>query len=235
MAKVLQQGVLDNRNMISALTDNIISRSHGLLVAKPEVTDSEGKGFLMMNDGSVEIEVAEFLYGLVRLLKPSYVLDTGTHYGVSAAYMGQAMVDNGLEGQLTSLEHNVFYHQQAQDLWNNLGLFSQITGLLGQSLEHEPKQPYDLMLLDTEPDLRFKELVKFYPYLKEGGFVFIHDLHRHMSQVEAPPQPFGWPFGALPKEVRDWVKQDKLRPMHFPTGRGFMGFYKPHPEDYKWK
>ena len=66
-----------------------------------------------------------------------------------------------------------------------------------------------------------------------GGFVFIHDLHRHMSQ-EPHEKFFGWPFGELPKQVKDWVKDGELRPFHFPTPRGLTGFYKASEGDYNW-
>lgn len=216
------------------VTEYLLNHSGGMLKIEPEINDSTGKGYSMFNSGSVEVEVGEFLYGLVRVLKPTHILDTGTHYGVSAAYMGQALVDNGLGGDVTSLEHDPFYHKQAQDLWNNLGLFNTITGLLQSSADHAPKWTYDLMLLDTEPNLRFNELVRFFPYLREGGFVFLHDLHRHMGQETIPDHEYAWPWGILPEQIKTWVKEGKLRPMHFSTSRGFTGFYKADPRDYQW-
>jgi predicted O-methyltransferase YrrM len=216
------------------ITEYLLSRSGGLLKIEPEINDSTGKGYSMFNSGSVEVEVGEFLYGLVRVHKPQYILDTGTHYGVSAAYMAQALVDNNLGGQVISLEHDPFYHRQATDLWNNLGLFNMITGLLQDSKDHEPKFTYDLLLLDTEPQLRFNELVKFYPHLREGGFLFLHDLHRHMGQEEIPGHEFAWPWGILPEKIKELVRTRQLSPMHFSTSRGFTGFYKSDPRDFKW-
>ena len=96
---------------------------------------------------------------------------------------------------------------------------------------------YDMILLDTEPQTRFAELVKFYPYLNEGGFIFIHDLHRGMCQGNINPDwpnlP-SWPFGDLPVTIKSWVKEGKLRSFHFSTPRGLTGFYKPHKDDYDW-
>ncbi len=226
------EGILGN--MMNALTQDLIKRSGGLLTVQPEINDWTGKNYQMMNTGSIEIEVGEFLYGLVRVLKPQYILDTGTHFGVSAAYMAQGLFDNDLEGHVFSLEHDIYFHQKSQDLWNNLGLFSFITGIHGKSLDYVPSREYDLILLDTEPDLRFNELVMFYPYLKPGGFVFIHDLHSHMSQVQVEGQEFGAPFGKLPQPIKTWLQDDQLRPFHFPTSRGFTGFYKPKENDYRW-
>jgi hypothetical protein len=88
--------------------------------------------------------------------------------------------------------------------------------------------------LDTEPQTRFGELVRFYDYLYDGGFFFIHDLNRHMGQVENEEHGFAWPRGQIPEAIKDWVKHDHLRPIYFDTPRGFMGFYKPSEADYKW-
>ena len=46
------------------------------------------------NSGGVENEVGEFLYSLIRMIKPDNVLETGTHLGVGASYMGFALKDN---------------------------------------------------------------------------------------------------------------------------------------------
>jgi predicted O-methyltransferase YrrM len=46
------------------------------------------------NDAGIEVETGEFLYAMTRLLKPDRVLETGTHWGIGAAYMGTALKDN---------------------------------------------------------------------------------------------------------------------------------------------
>lgn len=213
------------------ITQELVQKSNGLLVLKDEINDWTGKKFQMFNTGSVEVETAEFLYAMVRLTKPTKILDTGTHYGVSAAYMAKACQDNGF-GSVLSCEIDERYIKEAKQLWIACGLNTLITQFHGKSFDVE-KQQFDFMLLDTEPQIRFQELVKFFPMLAYGGFVFIHDLHRHMSQ-EQSENGFGWPFGELPTQIKNWVKDGELRPMHFPTPRGFMGFYKPREDDFKW-
>ena len=71
-----------------------------------------------------------------------------------------------------------------------------------------------------------------FPYLEEGGFLFIHDLGRKMQQVDIPGQGFAWPFGKLPAEMEHCMIHDYVRPIHFNTPRGLTGFYKVHKEDY---
>lgn len=214
------------------ITNDLVQRSNGLLNIKPEINDWTGKNFQMFNTGSVEVEVAEFLYAIVRLLKPQNILDTGTHFGVSALYMGQACQDNEF-GEVLTMEVNSHYAQEAKKLWEACGV-KKIRQYNGESLKWKGEEKFDFMLLDTEPQIRFAELIKFYPHLNPGSFVFIHDLHRHMSQEPNEEHGFGHPFGKLPKEIVDWVKDHELWPFHFPTPRGLTGFYRPQENDFKW-
>ena len=187
------------------------------------------------NDGGIECETGEFLYGLIRLIKPENVLETGTHKGIGACYMAKALEDNN-KGQLTTIEFLQELYAESIQRFETVGLSSRIKAVYGDVREYDPGDTkYDLILLDTEPDQRFNEVLKFYPYLNPGGFMFIHDLHRHMSQTEWPEEahPFGWPFGKIPEAMNQLMITRKLNKMHFPTPRGFTGFYKTHEGDYQ--
>lgn len=191
-------------------------------------------GYTSFNDAGIETETGEFLYALIRLLKPNAVLETGTHIGVGAAYMGQALKDNN-HGLLDTIEFLPEIFARAKKRIEDLKLTDRVYLHFGDVANWETDKRYELILLDTEPQTRFAELIKFYPYLEEGGFVFIHDLHRHMHQIPNEDHGFAWPFGPIPAELTSLVHEDKLRPMHFPTPRGLTGFYKPSEGDYKWK
>jgi len=214
------------------ITEYLAEKDKSFVVI-PEIS-APLNGFTMVNSGGVECQVGEFLYGLIRVLRPDNVLETGTHYAVGASYMGQALKDNG-SGLLTTLEFIPEIHQQASLRIDAMGLGQQVECKLIDAANFQPDRNYQLILLDTEPQTRFAELMKFFPYLNKGGYIFIHDLHRHMAQVEQPNVPeFGWPFGVLPKQIKDWVNDGELRPFHLPTPRGLVGFYKPMNEDYPW-
>lgn len=185
------------------------------------------------NDGGIECETGEFFYGLIRLVKPDNVLETGSHKGIGGSYMAKALQDNG-KGQLTTLEFLPELYAEATKRYQTLG-FDNITAIMGDARDFKPDIEFDIILLDTEPDLRFDELVRYYNNLKQGGFVFIHDLHRHMSQQKVnDDHPAGWPFGPIPRWIKELVQVGELRPMHITTPRGFTGFYKTHGDDYKW-
>lgn len=200
----------------------------------------ENGGFSSFNDAGIECETGEFLYSLVRLLKPENILETGTHWGVGATYMGKALQANQ-KGELTTIEFLPPIHLKAISRLRDQGLFSIpnarniVRPLLMDVADFVPDRQYELILLDTEPQTRFAELIKFFDALKPGGFVFIHDLHRHMHQIPNQEHGFAWPYGVIPEEMKDLIKNDRLRPFHFTTPRGLTGFYKPSPEDYDWR
>ena len=68
------------------ITDYILARTNKIKTEN-EITNAE---FEMFNTGGVEVEVAELLYSLVSVWKPNFILETGTHLGISSAYMGLA-------------------------------------------------------------------------------------------------------------------------------------------------
>ena len=221
------------------ITKDLFELGEGIIKQLPEVRD-DGRGYSMADDGGVECEVGEFLYSMVRILKPIHILETGTYTGISAMYMGQGLKDNKLPNtELFTCDIEIQHLDRARKLWQQTQVSDYIFSKQIESLKLEPAQSdYDLMFLDSEPNLRFAELVRFYPYLKPGGYVFIHDTPRSLCQGNVNPdhpEIKSWPFGDLPQEIKDWVKDGNLVPFHFPNPRGMTGFYKPKLEDYIWK
>lgn len=217
--------------------DPTLSRHNEGAWQEPYNPDSEG--FSSFNDAGIEIETGEFLYSLVRLLKPKKVLETGTHWGIGASYMATALKDNN-SGTLDTIEFLPEIYAKACLRLEKLGLLPRGQGtrwvnpILMNAAFFEPTEDYQLILLDTEPQTRFSELLKFYPKLDEGGFIFIHDLHRHMHQIPNEEHGFAWPYGPLPEEIKALVNSGHLRPFHFSTPRGLTGFYKVSKGDYRW-
>jgi predicted O-methyltransferase YrrM len=178
------------------------------------------------NSGGVELEVGDFLYGMVRILKPQHILETGTHQGISSSYMGLALKDNGF-GHLDTWEIFQINYDMATAKFKEYGIEDYVTCHLEDFRISQPPYLYDMLFLDSEPQYRFAELVKMFHKLKAGGYAFIHDLHHHMSQVGGCQ-----PFGKLPTEILEWLREDELRLFHFPNPRGMVGFYKVAAGDY---
>ena len=199
------------------------------------IQEPTDKNFTCVDDGGVEAETGEFLYGLVRRLKPQKILTTGTYTGISDLYIAQALKDNGF-GVITALEFESFHITRAKELWNKMGVGHLIKSILTDSIKYEPTEKYQFMFLDTELNLRYHELVKFYPFLDEGGYVLVHDIPRNLCQGDNVnpdhPEFKHWPIGELPQEFKNLLRNRELSPFHFGSARGLVGYYKVHKDDY---
>lgn len=199
-----------------------------------EIQEPSNPNYSCYNTGGVEVEVGEFFYGLVRMIKPEYVFETGTHMGISSSFIAQALKDNK-RGLLTTIEIENTHIKTAEERWRRLELWGWVICDKAYSLDYELEYDVDIMILDSEPEFRFKELLRFFHRLKQGGYVFIHDLHPHMHQIENLEHGFAWPYGKLPEDFKELVRSGALRPFHFKTPRGLTGFYKVSGADYRWE
>lgn len=226
---------------MATITQQLLERSKGRLQLSSEGHWNEQfvaeDGYHSFNDAGIECEVGEFLYGLTRVVKPDKVLETGTHWGIGAMYLAMAMEDNQ-HGTVDTVEFDQANYDKALTNFKMVGLKHRINAHLIDADKYLAQlasdDQYGIILLDTEPQTRFGELVRVVGNLASGGFVFIHDLHRHMHQIPNEEHGFAWPFGKLPEMLKGLVRGGRLRPMHFATPRGLTGFYKPHPDDYNW-
>lgn len=216
---------------ISPITQRIIDLDPTLELHNEGEWSGTQSLFSAFNDAGVECEVGEFLYSITRLLKPANVLETGTHHGVGAMYIGHALKDND-KGVVDTHEFNPVNLDTARRHIQAQGLTESVKVLNTDVTKLVPNTTYQLIFLDTEPQLRFDELERFYYYLDEGGFIFIHDLHRHMHQLPNTDHGFAWPYGKIPKAMNNLVRTGRLRPFHFATPRGLTGFYKESKNDH---
>lgn len=122
------------------------------------------------DDQGTEHEVSELVAALVRALQPEIVVETGTHLGQTAQYIGRALLDNG-HGTLHTLEVDPDLHSSAS---------SRVAGLpvvchLASSMEFEPPGPIDFAWFDSLLHLRWPEFVRFWPRMHERTVVGFHD------------------------------------------------------------
>lgn len=202
----------------------------------PEVSDGENRGYLMYDSGATEIEVAEYLHGFVKLTKPQRILSTGIYTGISDMYMAEALKENGY-GQITALEINEFHLNRARELWKLTEVSDYISSILIKSLDFQPEGIYDLLVLDSELNLRLHETVKYFHHLRDGGYILIHDFPRNWCKDNFNPdhpEILNWPVDIFPPEISAWIKEDKLRVTSFNNPRGMIMLYKVHPDDLKF-
>lgn len=205
------------------------------ITAVPEVSDSTGL-HLMFDDGGIECSTGIFVFGLVHLLKPKRILETGLYSAISTIFMGLALEENGL-GHIDTLEIEQSHINRSKERLQKMGLTNYVTIHNQPSLDFKPEGIYDLLFLDSEPQIRFAEVAKFYPYLKEGGYILIHDLAGHLGQAlhtnpDHPTEKF-WPWGPLNQELVQYLIEDKLRVVPLPAPRGMVMLYKTTETDYR--
>ena len=217
-------------NSIPTVTDFILANSS--LQIQTEHGTSPEQGWRMFNSGGVEADIGEFLFGLVRMCKPTHILETGTHLGISSSYFALALAENQLPGTLITLEFDEGNHQKAKQLWQTLGITDRIDGRAMRSMEHKPPVDfYDMILLDTEPNIRFDEFVHFMPSLKPGGILLIHDLHEHLGHDDRVTNGmYDWPYGDFRPKLGPAIKSHQVSVMSFKTPRGLTMFQKMSPE-----
>lgn len=156
----------------------------------------------MYDEITCEVEVLEFMAQLVTLLKPQFVLETGSYLGWSAWYMGQALSRNGF-GTLISLENNPHFVGQATHLCHE---FPQVEIVHSDSLQYTPAQPIDLLFCDSDQFTVISEIERFLPQLSPRGIVVVHDSSPHKGEPRA---------GLEALEERGLIKA-----LHLPTPRG---------------
>ena len=205
------------------ITSYFIEQDSTLAILQEPYNDE----YTCFNTGGVEIEVGEFLYGFIRMIKPELVLETGTNFGISAMYIAQALKDNG-RGKLLSLERLLICKEIAQNRMKILGLEDYVELILIDSRDYKTERVYDFVFLDTEPCYRFQEFLTVFPNISAGGFVAIHDLHPHMQQLNVPPGP----FGIIPETLKFLILNHTLQVFHFKTPRGLTFFQKISSEHY---
>lgn len=214
------------------LTNYVVEKSNGMLHTEPEQTDSN---WLMFDSGSIEVEVAEFLYSLVRLQKPDHILETGTHTGLSALYMALALKDNQ-KGLMDTI--GLQWFESVYELWEMFEVDPYINFHCKSSLNFEPETKYDIVFLDTEPDIRFDELDKFYPFMNPNAFVLIHDLSENLGlrlkmtkdglrlDLSKVDDMEHWPFGDFRPHFGNKILSHELTAVHFKSPRGLTMFQK---------
>ena len=206
------------------ITDYIVETTQ--LPILDEQNDNSKKGYKMFNTGGVEAEVGEFFYALVRLCKPNVVVETGTHYGISDAYLALGLKKNGY-GKLYTCDPTDYC--QARELFSKLDINGYIDYRINRSLVDETfsgVDKIDILFLDSEPKFRFEEFDKYISRVNPGGFILIHDLDQKLSYGHYQDGQFCWPYGSFKDVIGKRLKSGEIQSVSFPTPRGLTLFQK---------
>lgn len=117
-----------------------------------------------------ETEVHRFLKALTIMLKPSFILETGTYEGNGTIAFAEGIMQNGF-GQVVSLEYNPNLAETARQ---KLSSYS-VEVVTCNSLEYIPTRQIDLLFLDSKRTLRREEFLRFRPFLHSKSVIIWHD------------------------------------------------------------
>lgn len=134
---------------------------------------------------ATETEVSEFIGALVGMIKPEFVLETGTYHGHTTYQIGLALRDNG-RGQVVSIDSDRNAVATAQ---KNIAFFESlseepdlpITILHMNSMDYVPPLPIDFAFFDSWQEGRHEEFQRFWKMglLKPNAIVAFHDTAPH--------------------------------------------------------
>ena len=170
-----------------------------------------------MYDGmATEMEVLQFLYALVQMLKPTVIVETGTYLGYGTAHLALAVKNNEV-GHVHTAEPDPGIMSNARKLLDRLRLSSYVSLFVGTGLELiQSMAAIDFAFLDSDCDTRIEEMVALYSRLTDHGMIAVHDtslLHDKHSH-------------GLRTSFTRFAKEHGLEALHFNTPRGLMLFRK---------
>lgn len=160
---------------------------------------------------AIEIETGELLYGLVRAIKPTNAVETGTFEGFSAINIARALKNNG-QGILWTIDSDDYGAKKMFKDYNVKQWTNQVIGSSPDSLEKIVSQNnINFAFLDSDHtyDAVFSELEVLHRYFKIESYITGHDYYR---------------YGCIKRAVDDFV--DKYPNMYEKVIiRTFTGFF----------
>lgn len=140
-----------------------------------EYTQS-AEGYQAFDEMAVELEVAEFLYALVRIQKPRTVVESGSGKGYSTLAIAGA-IERNQKGYLWSYEPDDDFREVAQ---NRVADIPHVSVLSGYSKDHDTDE-VDMVFLDSGPKVRLQEIAY---WLYRPCSLVIHDAYRYVETLE---------------------------------------------------
>lgn len=135
---------------------------------------------------TTELEVTDFLWGIVRAIQPDLVIETGAYKGTSTLRMAEAVHANG-HGHVHAIEVAPDLALEASRVV--AGLPATIHQL--DALEFTPPGEVDFVFFDSRHTQRGAEFRRFYPWMTRSTVVAFHDTAKIpgvQTQVDALEQ-----------------------------------------------
>jgi len=157
--------------------------------------------FTMVDRVGAETDVLFFLKALVHLIKPKFVLETGTYRGATAAAIGEALRATG-NGRMVTLECDPHYAAHSKANLSRLP----VEVITTSSLDYVPDGPIDLLFLDSSRPARVHEFRRFRHSLSSEALIVWHDSAPEHTVVH--------------RDIEDLVSAGVLHAVLLPSPRG---------------
>src|SRR4051812_7889171 len=109
---------------------------------------------------ATEDEVSDFIAGLVRLIQPEYVVETGTYHGDTTIRIASALFDNG-HGRISSIEKDVDAYNTAKSSQPWDLTYSLVTLFNMNTMDFVPEQDIDFTFFDSWQEGRREEFLRY--------------------------------------------------------------------------
>lgn len=130
---------------------------------------------------ATEVEVTNFIAALVRLTKPSVVVETGTYTGRTTAAIASAMQMNGV-GVVATFEVDPERAVAAYDALRELVDAGVVRITAAAITSDSCPHSVEVAFLDSGMRTRGEDMAVVWPRLTPGGIVLVHD-----ASPERPP------------------------------------------------
>lgn len=147
-------------------------------ISAPTVECPDPERWRMADEMGAEIEVQQFLYQLAITVKPRFVVETGTHRGLSAMAIARGLRQNG-RGVLLTIERDIDCHMIARKNFAEADLEQWTRPVHGDSLTTDAigEQAIDLLFCDSDPQIRVDEIKRFWRNLGPHSLILVHDVN----------------------------------------------------------
>lgn len=145
--------------------------------------DERGVEWMASDEMASEYEVQDLLYGIVRVMKPELVIETGFYMGGTTLRMWAALQSNKI-GKIITCDTGATLYAKAQSqlsrkIGNNRLELYNCTGV--EMIKKLSPGIVGVAFLDSGGD-RLEEMKVAIPAMKQGGIIILHDAKRPREQ-----------------------------------------------------
>lgn len=141
--------------------------------------------WLSEDEQAAESEVSNFVYGLLLLIKPKMIVETGCYTGGITSAIGMALKDNNL-GRAVSCDVdeslvNLVTKKMQNMSFDRFVTVLHMTGIM--LIQTEMAQAVDFAFIDSGYNDREEEIRAILPKMSKYGIIVLHDTAAHHKKI----------------------------------------------------